>query len=186
VANDPQTSRRQGNRFHQLPDVFDIDTSGTANDCLRMSVVRPCIRSLQTDCRKQHKMVAGITEIGKQKYQLFSVYFYSSLNFCLCLFSVLHLPLIPSYSCLKLPSTRYFTCCCLRYFHVLSPFIFFHFPFSPTSSTPTLSYTLMLPPLPLLWSILHYSFYFALLFPFLSFALSLHLFLSSFNFLIFL
>ena len=32
VVNDPQASRRQGNRFHRLPDDFDTDTSGTAND----------------------------------------------------------------------------------------------------------------------------------------------------------
>ena len=66
-----------------------------------MSVVRPCIRSLQTDWRKQHKMISGITEIGKQKYQLLGVYFHSSLNFYLFLFSVLHFPLIPSYSSLN-------------------------------------------------------------------------------------
>lgn len=116
-----------------LPDVFDTDTSGTANDCQRMSVVRPCIRSLQTDWRKQHEMISGITEIGKEKYQLFSVYLYTSINFCLCLFSVLHFPLIPSYSCLNfhLLDISRFALFVISMFYLLSFSFIFCFPLPP-------------------------------------------------------
>jgi hypothetical protein len=91
-----------------------------------MSVVRPCIRSLQTDCPKQHKMISGITEIGKRKYQLFKVYSVLLLLSQFLSLLIFHFPFSPQSLLLlsKFTSTRYFACCCFRYFHVLSPFIF--------------------------------------------------------------